>query len=160
MQRITVDSASEFLFGTSVDSLHITVENMPQPYNHPDYHNSVEGFSLDPSNRISDAFLRAQMVAAQRDKAGWVWPLLEIFGDQAKKEMELVNEFLDPIVDAAVKRNTEKVKSTSTVDEQAKKDIRNDESFLDHLASQTSGSCSLLVLPCQLETIGSRLHNR
>ncbi|KAJ2921173.1 hypothetical protein H1R20_g15922, partial [Candolleomyces eurysporus] len=137
MQRITVDSASEFLFGTSVDSLHITVENLPQPYDHPDYHSSVEAFSLHPSNRISEAFLRAQMVAAQRDKAGWVWPLLEIFGDRAKKEMKLVNEFIDPIVETAVRRNAEKVKSN--VGEQAKKkDIRDDESFLDHLASQTS----------------------
>ncbi|RXW17453.1 hypothetical protein EST38_g8392 [Candolleomyces aberdarensis] len=136
MQRITVDSASEFLFGTSVDSLRITVENLPQPYDHPDYHSSIEAFSFHPSNRISEAFLRAQMVAAQRDKAGWVWPLLEIFGDRAKKEMKLVNEFIDPIVETAVKRNVEKVKSN--VGEQVKKDIQDDESFLDHLASQTS----------------------
>ena len=151
MQRITVDSASEFLFGTSVDSLHITVENLPQPYNHPDYHSSVEAFSLHPSNRISEAFLKAQMVAAQRDKAGWIWPLLEIFGDQAKKEMKHVNEFIDPIVETAVKRNAEKVKLN--LGQQVKKDIRDDESFLDHLASQTSGQCSLLILPCRLETI-------
>ena len=82
-----------------------------------------------------------------------------MLGDQAKKEMKLVNEFIDPIVDAAVKRNTEKGKST--VGEQVnKKDIRDDESFLDHLASQTSGRCSPLILPCRLETTGLWTFNR
>ncbi|RXW17454.1 hypothetical protein EST38_g8393 [Candolleomyces aberdarensis] len=136
IQRTTMALATEFLFGTAVNSLQIAVEDLPQPYNHPDYQASVEAFSKNPANEFSEAFLRAQTVAAERDRAGWIWPLAEIFVDRAKKDMKTVNSFVVPFVEKAVKNNEERNKVNGEV--QGKREVEDDESFLDHLVSQTS----------------------
>ncbi|KAJ2917131.1 hypothetical protein MD484_g3285, partial [Candolleomyces efflorescens] len=90
IQRTTMALATEFLFGAAVNSLQISVEDLPQPFNHPDYQASVQAFSKNPANEFSDAFLRAQTVAAERDRAGWVWPLTELFEDRLKNDMKII----------------------------------------------------------------------
>ncbi|KAF5332143.1 hypothetical protein D9611_008194 [Ephemerocybe angulata] len=134
-QRITMDTASEFLLGASVDSLNILADDMPQPYNHPHHHSSAEAFKKYPANVFCDAFLEAQLVAAQRDRHEWIWPLWEIFEDKAKPYMKVVDAFMLPIVEEAVAKNSEKLRLNGG---DAKNEIGDDETLLDHLSSQTS----------------------
>jgi hypothetical protein len=146
IQRTTMALATEFLFGAAVNSLQISVEDLPQPFNHPDYQASVQAFSKNPANEFSEAFLRAQTVAAERDRAGWVWPLTELFEDRVKKDMKTVNSFVVPFVEKAIRNNEERIRANGGA-EQGKREVEDDESFLDHLASQTSGNLMQHLYP-------------
>lgn len=87
MQRFTLDSATEFLFGKDVNSL---ADVLPYPHN-------VIGNQVDtPSaaDAFSMALTRAQSVLAARANIGAIWPLLEIFRDKTEKPMKVVNSYL------------------------------------------------------------------
>lgn len=136
MQRLTLDTSSEFLFGKSVDSLNITADDLPQPYGHPLHEESLN--STHPSNAFSHAVAEGLWIASQRDRLGWVWPLFEIFGDKTNKHVNLVNEkFIGPAVKAALEKEA---KLSAGADDKARKDIiGDDESLLEHLVKHTSG---------------------
>src|SRR5690242_3723777 len=94
--------SSEFLFGSSVNSLEVLEEHLPQPQNHPDYLNALRAASNYPATVFADAFVNAQLVVAARERVGWIWPLFEMFEDKVKPFMKVVNAFIDPIVNDAV----------------------------------------------------------
>ena len=139
MHRITLDMSSEFLFGNTVNSLEILEEDLPQPFTHPDHLKSLAAASSSkyPASAFADAFVNAQLVVAARERVGWIWPLFEMFEDKAKPFMKTVNAFIDPIVNDAV-RSAETARLNEGNIE--KKEVGEDESFLEHLASQTSGT--------------------
>ena len=131
--------SSEFLFGNTVNSLEILEEDLPQPFTHPDHLKSLAAASSSkyPASAFADAFVNAQLVVAARERVGWIWPLFEMFEDKAKPFMKTVNAFIDPIVNDAV-RSAETARLNEGNIE--KKEVGEDESFLEHLASQTSGT--------------------
>jgi len=137
VSRITLDIASDFLFGKSVNSLDILPEDLPLPYGHPLHEHSLQAFSNYPANRFSQAWFRAQSLAAERDRTGWIWPLAEMFGDKVKKDMEIVDQYIVPICEDAAKRAAERAKLGLN------DGVNDDESFLDHLASGTSGQAEV-----------------
>jgi hypothetical protein len=74
-----MDSATEFLFGSCVDSLSST---LPYPANAtyiPAAHNSVRA---QEANKFTVAFNDAMLQIAYRERAGWIWPLYELFVDK------------------------------------------------------------------------------
>ncbi|KAJ7056650.1 cytochrome P450 [Mycena amicta] len=86
--RFTMDAATEFLFGTCVDSLS---GPLPLPF-----------YARNTPNPRSTEMRRV----------GWVWPLFEIFEDKTLKPMRTVNAFVDPIIAKAVEKKKQSDGST------------------------------------------------
>ncbi|KAJ7048749.1 cytochrome P450 monooxygenase pc-1 [Mycena amicta] len=110
--RFTMDSATEFLFGTCVNSLHANV-----PYAHnvgfpPPQSNSAQA---ETANRFVQAFNESMQVIAEREYIGAIWPLWEMWEDKTKKPMKVVNAFLEPIIHAGIRKK--RTKSTEQKEE-------------------------------------------
>lgn len=147
MLRFTLDSATEFLFGTCVHSLKAGL-----PYAHSVVPTSVSSKTANEveADTFAHAFLEAQELISGRERVGYpVWPLLELFGDKTKAPMDIVNAYIDPIIAEALekKRNSalvaEKIEKVEGSDE-----IGEDETLLDHLVRDTDGifDCSFHAL--------------
>ncbi|KAG2011341.1 cytochrome p450 [Coprinopsis cinerea AmutBmut pab1-1] len=136
MQRLTLDISTDILFGACVDNLKITPDDLALPYNHPRY--SSASSAKDTS--FTQAFLNAQFVIAERERNGWAWPLLEIFEDKAAPHMAVVNRFVEPIINEAIRKRKEKevLYGDSEKANGQKADIDADETLLDHLVRSTS----------------------
>ncbi|KAJ7480763.1 cytochrome P450 monooxygenase pc-1 [Mycena latifolia] len=127
--RFTMDSATEFLFGTCVSSLKANI-----PYAHnvgfpPPQSCSTEA---QKANTFIEAFNEAMQVIAEREYAGPVWPLFEVFRDKSAAPMKIVSAFLDPVIHAAVQR-----KKLAEAKEKEKSDGE-PETLLDELLNSTS----------------------
>nr|GAT57937.1 cytochrome P450 [Mycena chlorophos] len=98
--RFTMDSASELLFGKSVDSLKGGVE------------------SVDAAGRVENNFLQgytsALAAVGMRDSRRWLWPLWELRQDGTKEGMEAVRSFLSPIIAVAVERKRARAEAEKT----------------------------------------------
>ncbi|KDQ19554.1 hypothetical protein BOTBODRAFT_28130 [Botryobasidium botryosum FD-172 SS1] len=122
--RFTLDSAAEFLFGISVDS----VASAPLPV-------PADGItslaSADTNNLVKDfakAFAETQLHICSRHRLGPLWPLLEFFGDKTAKNMSTLYAFVDPIVKKALQnKRAKKVDAAVGVEE----------TLLAHLVQQT-----------------------
>ncbi|KAJ3806004.1 cytochrome P450 monooxygenase pc-1 [Lentinula lateritia] len=145
--RFTLDSATEFLFGSCVNSL---AAGLPYPHNVAPTvvsgsatPNSISlGTLLSPNasafslaRDFSKAFLEAQEAVGSRERFSMIWPLLEIHKDRTKEPMKVINAFIQPIVDEAVT----KMKSQKELRQMSGLAVDNDENetLLDHLVKQT-----------------------
>ncbi|KAG1834831.1 cytochrome P450 [Suillus variegatus] len=127
ISRFTLDSASEFLFGHCIDSLSV---ELPFP------NNTLESTNTKPrpgdnAAAFTNAFSEAQHVISRRVIIGAAWPMTEILADSTAQHMKVVDKFLDPILEAALRRHGTAAKSDA--DETAE-----DQTFLDHLVKLTS----------------------
>ncbi|KAI0824718.1 cytochrome P450 monooxygenase pc-2 [Trametes gibbosa] len=125
VSRFALDSATEFLFGTSAHSLN---SDLPRAHDDDVYtrHTQPE----DASDRFSKAVLGAQRALAMRLRLGWTWPLQEIIKDASEEHMRVIDEFLQPILEEAItkNRNPDFVKHSGDEDH---------ETLLDHLVKLT-----------------------
>ncbi|KAJ3515203.1 hypothetical protein NLJ89_g1903 [Agrocybe chaxingu] len=129
--RFTLDSATEFLFGHSVDSLSAGL-----PYPPSLAHLSPTSFNTHPSNTFVDAFTEAQIISARRAGQGPDWALFEFFKDTVKPYRDIMDKFSSPVIQRAVQ------------EWQSKKDKKDEEhnTLLDSLLDQTQGSfCAFLA---------------
>jgi hypothetical protein len=128
MSRFTLDSATEFLFGSCVDSLSA---GLPFPQNTQESHyrrsNSADEFA--------SAFSKAQYTISSRERNGPLWPLYEIFKVKTDEPMKVVNAYLEPIIKDAVEKQKSQVATGKTNPEE----LDDDETLLDHLVKSTSG---------------------
>lgn len=93
--RFTLDSASEFLFGSDVQSLSA---DLPYP-------STTMGFTTresHPSDSFADAFQKAQVASAARSRFSQFWHLMEFWEDKVEKEIQAVFDYVDPIVKRAL----------------------------------------------------------
>ncbi|KAF8585531.1 cytochrome P450 [Ramaria rubella] len=130
MSRFTLDSATEFLFGSCVHSLSAQL-----PYAHNSSRkDTLNFFSSHSSDKFAAAFLQAQQQIAKRNWLANVWPLAEFWKDKTKDSMKLIYEYIDPILKEAVTKKKVKVGGSSP------KDAIEDNSLtlLDHLVVHTS----------------------
>lgn len=86
--RFTTDTASEFLFGQTLDTL--------------SFSEADGGFSS-----FIKAFAEIQDIVFKRNSFGALWPLTELFGDTTEPLGNTIKQFVDPIVQRALehKRN-------------------------------------------------------
>lgn len=127
-----MDSASEFLFGTCVESLKANI-----PYAHnvafpPPQSSSAQA---QTANKFIEAFNEAMQVIAEREYVGAIWPLREMFRDKSAEPMKIVSAFLDPVISAAI----EKKRLTEVITTERKSNIEAD-TLLDELLNSTSGT--------------------
>lgn len=131
ISRFTLDSATEFLFGQCVHSLKYDL-----PYAHNDQPSpAVAAPSKGAAARFSEAFSEVQDALAFRLRTGWTWAFKEIWKGQTSHHMEVVDAYLQPILEEAVRKN----RFAASEPEKAVNDDDN-ETLLDHLVRQTQGA--------------------
>lgn len=136
--RFTLDSASEFLFGSCVDSLK---SGLAYPHDAPAHlraQRAAKQGSTDVPTRFSEAFSRAQKAISVRLRLGDTWPLWELFTDKTKDEMEIVDAYLQPILQQALAKKVENKGSAAPTGE-----ITEDETLMDHLVTLTDGMINI-----------------
>ena len=141
--RYTLDSATEFLFGTCVNCLE---SGLPYPANCTSQL-ALEKTRADseggtPAERFARAFNAAQWEISTRSRLGDTWPLWEMFRDRTRKHMKIVNAYIDPILKEALKKKS--VWDEEMGGKRNEKDIAEDETLLDHLVKLTDGALFLL----------------
>lgn len=83
---------------------------------------------------FATAFNAAQDVVIKRNLVGWLWPLFEVVRDSTWEPMKVVDAFLEPILKDAIAKQ-----EASQGLPDAVKDTE-DETLLDHLVRQTTGT--------------------
>ncbi|KAJ7479871.1 cytochrome P450 monooxygenase CYP63 [Mycena latifolia] len=123
--RLTLDAASEFLFGTDLETLGATLPVAGKTEMGP------KGSATDDSwGAFAQAFEMAQQTITARGRIGHMWPLFELFKDKNEDHVNVIRTWLDPLVRRAVddKRRAQKAGIESPVA---------DKTFLQHLADST-----------------------
>jgi len=148
VSRFTLDSATEFLFGSCVHSLSASLPYSPRL--------SMPA-STHPSDFFATSFTSAQNVISQRTRIGYTWPLWEMFnlGNRVKRDMSVIKGFIGPIVEDALKEREERKRAyleemmggekaragdekvDVSVDEGGVKSVPEGETLLGHLVKET-----------------------
>lgn len=111
--RFTTDSATEFLFGQTLDTL--------------SFNEADGGFSS-----FISAFAEIQDIVFKRSSFGALWPLTELSGDLTEPLGNTVKRFVDPIVQRALEHKRKMVEKGQEVEP--------DEcTFLEYLAWKNDG---------------------
>jgi hypothetical protein len=131
ISRFTLDSATEFLFGSDVQSLSA---GLPYPKTSSAYpHSPVHLNNEDhPANRFAYAFGQAQSLSAFRSRFGVNWPLREFWHDACKGHMNVVSGYIDPILNDAVAVRRQQGPASSEV-----KEVEEGDTLLSHLVDLT-----------------------
>ena len=137
ISRFTLDSATEFLFGQCVHSLKY---DLPYAYNDRPSP-AVAITSKGAAARFAEAFSEVQDGLAFRLRVGWTWAFKEIWKGRTDDHMEVVDAYLQPILQEAVKKN----RSPAAKPEKSSEDD-DEETLLDHLVKQTQGRFLSLVI--------------
>nr|BAL14712.1 cytochrom P450 [Phlebia brevispora] len=153
VSRFTLDSASEFLFGQDVRSLSAPLPYPPFPSASalsPLPFSSQEAYdaytaqaSTHPANRFAQSFLDAQITSARRSRFTRAWPLMEFWGDKVKRGLDVVDGFIDPLCEAAVRRERERRLREggggdgASAKEKEKEEVGEEETLLEHLVKLT-----------------------
>lgn len=127
--RFALDAASEFLFGENLDTLSAS---LPEPYRTP--MGPKGSATQDTWGDFANAFDEAQMNVTKRARIGYLWPLLELFGDRNRPHAEVISEWLDPLVKKALE---EKRRFSANGGGESGHSPAADKTFLQHLADST-----------------------
>ncbi|KAK7451227.1 hypothetical protein VKT23_012565 [Stygiomarasmius scandens] len=126
MGRFTLDSATEFLFGSCFHSLR---ETLPYPHNAPE---SNRRAAMTEAESFATAFLACQEIVSQREDLGHLlWPFFEILQDKSKEPMKVVGGHIEKFVREALKKS----QSAEKTEEKTEEGI--EETLLDQLVSMT-----------------------
>ena len=87
--------------------------------------------------RFPHAFSMAQRIVSERPRVGWLWPLKELFESKTDEHMAIVDAFLEPLLQEAIRKKEEREKAGISVED---KESQDDETLLDNLVKQTSGA--------------------
>ncbi|KAJ7485209.1 cytochrome P450 monooxygenase pc-2 [Mycena galericulata] len=121
VSRFTLDSATEFLFERSVDSM---AAGLPYPESWPVANSSY--FLNHPSNTYVRSFVLSQTLLVMRAPFGSKWPLSEFWKDKIKPHRKIIDEFIEPLLNRELERKNKQE------DEQ-----KDEGSFLTHLVQAT-----------------------
>jgi hypothetical protein len=154
--RFTLDSATVFLFGSDVRSLSA---GLPYPQNSPHAVALNAKVTNHPSNEFADAFRRAQEVLALRSRYGFNWPLREFWKDEAKAHVDVVNKFIDPILEEAIRKKKESGDANEDWKGGSKgeREVADGETLLDHLINYTNGRIRLGFLLSRNLTVSLKI---
>ncbi|CAK5276731.1 unnamed protein product [Mycena citricolor] len=121
--RLTLDAASEFLFGRNLDTLSSALPIPGQTGMGP-----KGSATHDSWGEFAQAFEMSQLIATQRGRIGHLWPLFELFKDKNAANAAVIQAWLDPLVQQAVEDKRRLAGINSPVA---------DKTFLQHLADST-----------------------
>lgn len=86
-----------------------------------------------PANGFARAFINAQTACVLRSRFASTWPLFEFWEDKVKAHMRAIDDFIAPILSNALKKR--KKRGTG----EAKEEVDDDETLLEHLVKLTDG---------------------
>ncbi|THH31300.1 hypothetical protein EUX98_g2878 [Antrodiella citrinella] len=132
ISRFTLDSATEFLFGVSVNS-----QKSPLPYPPRSAAAAHQQENAAFADQFVRAFSRVQDTIAARGRLGYIWPFLEIFSDKTADDMKVVDSLLNPILEKALE-HARNEKSAGLRKDNEVEDVHEDDTFLDHLVRCTT----------------------
>ncbi|TFK72860.1 cytochrome P450 monooxygenase pc-2 [Pluteus cervinus] len=99
--RFTLDVASTFLLGKEMDSL-----SLPLPY--PTSGGLKSSTIMNPNTHIAESFVHsfslAQKISSTRHLNGGIWPLMEMWDDKLKPHMDVIYNFVEPVIQSAIER--------------------------------------------------------
>ncbi|KAF7373956.1 hypothetical protein MSAN_00608100 [Mycena sanguinolenta] len=124
VSRFTLDSATDFLFGKSVDSISA---GLPYPESAPSPNSAY--FLSHPSNTYVRAFNQGQLGMLARAAYATKWPLAEFWKDRVKSHREITDAYIEPILNAALEKKKAGQQDGKSDEEQ--------ETFLSHLVQAT-----------------------
>ncbi|KIM42743.1 hypothetical protein M413DRAFT_444410 [Hebeloma cylindrosporum] len=99
VSRFTLDSATEFLFGSSVHSISAGI-----PYPKHAEHKTPQSFHDHPSNVFVKAFSQGQVLSALRTGMGADWPFAEFWKDEVIPLRKAMDAFTGPVMEAALEK--------------------------------------------------------
>ncbi|THH19509.1 hypothetical protein EW146_g1655 [Bondarzewia mesenterica] len=112
--RFTLNSASEFLFGNCLNTLHGKLPVAGRAKLGP------KGSSIeDEFGTFAWAFEDIQVQIARRTRIGKPWPLFELFKDKTAKSNAIVRNWLKPLVESALREKVSATYLLSTDDAEA-----------------------------------------
>ncbi|TEB23871.1 cytochrome P450 monooxygenase pc-1 [Coprinellus micaceus] len=134
MLRFTLDTATDFLFGSSVDALSA---GFSYPHNASRRNvESEQSASAKAADEFSWAFAKCQEIIAVRERMSWMWPLAEIRRDLTEVPMKIVKSYIEPIVQAAIERKRGEPNIVQVKEE--KSAGQDDKTLLDYLLQSTT----------------------
>jgi hypothetical protein len=93
-----------------------------------------------PANIFARAFIEAQKLTAIRVRFGPNWAFFEFWKDKIKPYRHVVDKYIDPILaDAITKKRAAQERGATKVDLYAEREVKDDETLLDHLVNYTNG---------------------
>ncbi|KAK7060019.1 cytochrome P450 [Favolaschia claudopus] len=125
VSRFTLDSATEFLFGKSVDSISagLPYSSSAVPFA------SASNFNEDhPSNTYVKAFGHAQLLTTKRTAYSTKWPLQEFWKDKVKPMRKICDDYVGEILQSALERKRAGRRGSGEKEQ---------ETFLSHLVDAT-----------------------
>ncbi|KAF8715658.1 hypothetical protein AX14_012520 [Amanita brunnescens Koide BX004] len=126
MTRFTLDSATEFLFGSCVHSL---TAGLPYAHNVAPPSSFTDSIRATSSNAFAKALLEAQKVTGDRLRSGPTWPLEDIWYDRTRESMRVVDGYVEPIIQEALARKRAGMFNKKVSNEH----LEEGETLLDHL---------------------------
>ncbi|KAL1742984.1 cytochrome P450 [Schizophyllum fasciatum] len=121
--RFALDATSEFLFGDSFDTL-----AGERPIAGVARLGPKGATAGDPFGSFVQAFEAAQVTCTNRARIGHFWPLLELFRDANRENADHIRQWLDPLVERALRDKAKMAGVDSPVAER---------NFLEHLVEST-----------------------
>ncbi|EKM52294.1 uncharacterized protein PHACADRAFT_198361 [Phanerochaete carnosa HHB-10118-sp] len=110
--RYTLDTATTFLFGHDFRSL---AADLPCPPLHPSRELSSDGKRV---HHFFHAFQQAQVQTARRLRYGRFWPLFEFWRNRVREHVNVIESFLEPVIESVVLREKHHPRSAECQDEE------------------------------------------
>ena len=133
MQRFSLDAAALFLWGTALNTL-------DQPLTQPGRvvlgpKGSAPADGGGDWDVFTNAFETLAVLITRRGVQGDTWPLLELFEDKTEGPIQVIMDWLEPLVKEALNRKAKRKEAN------AKASSRDEDTvFLDYLADRTDGT--------------------
>ena len=138
LQRVTLDAAALFLWGHALNTLDLPLTQPGRVVLGPKGSAPADGGS--EWDVFTNAFETLAVLITRRGVQGDTWPLLELFKDKTEEPIQVIMDWLEPLVRRALDRKTKRMEASWG---EAKVSSRDDETvFLDYLADQSDGTHS------------------
>lgn len=134
--RFTLDSTCEFLFEMTLQALD---SELPYPHiklRSGDDHTSAREITREEA--FSKALIGVQMLLSERLYGGAMWTLEEFFKDKSEPYMEIINKFLDPVLEGGLAKHAARTEAGPAHGEGT--------TLLDSLLQETTGWVTLKFL--------------
>ncbi|KAN0123146.1 cytochrome P450 monooxygenase CYP63 [Russula decolorans] len=133
LQRFTLDAAALFLWGHALNTLDLPLTQPGRVVLGPKGSAPADGGS--EWDVFTNAFETLAVLITRRGVQGDTWPLLELFKDKTEEPIQVIMDWLEPLVRRALDRKRKRMEAAWG---DAKVSSRDDETvFLDYLADQS-----------------------
>ena len=126
--RFTLDAVCEFLFGTTLQALD---SKLAYPHIKSRPGDRTPAREITREEAFSQALLRAETILSDRLNSGETWILTEFFKDKSEPYMEVINKFLNPVLERGLAKQAART-AAGQADDDGK-------TLLDSLLQETNG---------------------